>query len=119
MVCNPQPEQVGGESWEALLRLLQTNTRRMSLREHIRLIAERLVVQRTPTEESDENGWPARLRHYGRFSEEDIELLADIRAIATAADNANAEWFILLEPDADWKYLAMPERWPLWWPPWY
>jgi hypothetical protein len=121
MIFNPEPEESSGETWAEVTRLLSENARRQSLRQHIRELAELLIEGLSPGVGHEDANWIDRLRRYGEFSDDDVQLLLDLSTVALSADLAQADWVILLEPEAKWKFLADENLSPhprLWFSPW-
>jgi hypothetical protein len=115
MLFNPDPEEASGQSWPELVRLLAENTSGVSLREHVRRLAEALGAVVRLADSQGENDWILRLRRYGDFTAESIEFLLALRTVAIAAELANVDWIVLVEP-AGWKYTPDSNDWHFpWW----
>lgn len=117
---NSEFEAADGESWDTLVTVLSERSQRESLRSHIHALAIAIAPQSFPDEQRGELQWTERLRRYGQFENQDIELIIDMSRISLAAIDIDTSWVILLQPDAAWSHINNNEHyWPRrWWMYW-
>jgi hypothetical protein len=115
VILNPDPEDTDPDDWGAVIRSLEAQAVRQSLRQHVRLIASAVGQTVEPRVTADGTPWFRRILQYGQMSVDDAGLVMDLISVAQAADSAEAVWLILLLPEEQWGQLLREER-HLWWP---
>ena len=121
VVLNPDPEDIDGEGWEAVVGEMTELAVRQSLREHLRTLAVAVSDKGDHPTARGENSWLRRIAQYGQFTDEDKTLLVDLSVISRASEEADSTWLVMLLPENGWKEWFNEDRnwmrhWPFhWW----
>jgi hypothetical protein len=115
-VLNPDPEEIGPESWEALAASIQERAREETLFEHVRALATSIGGELVDGG-LEQATWIGRLRQYGEFGGETISLLYYLSVVAQYAELAGVWWLLLLIPDSNTRELLRhrDQHWWYWW----
>ena len=97
-MLNPEPEEIGSETWGDVIRVLEERATEQTLSDHVLSLAEALREGPQSQTPAERDAWLSRIDDYRRakLSDTDRSLLRGLSVISEAAANAGAAWILLV-----------------------